>query len=116
MRRTNHLVIRTKDFAYDVYHLIQSVKINIYNKQLVEQLIDSAFSVASNYRASQRGKSKRGFIHKIKITLEETDESFFWLNCLNDLNISDKSKTALLIRESEELIAIMVTILNKMDT
>ncbi|MBK7038312.1 MAG: four helix bundle protein [Bacteroidetes bacterium] len=51
------------------------MKQDVYNKQLIEQLIDSAFSAAANYRASQRGKSKRDALNKIKISLEEIDES-----------------------------------------
>ncbi len=36
------LLIRVKVFSYDVYNCVKKIKPDIYNKQLIEQLIDSA--------------------------------------------------------------------------
>lgn len=108
------LIIRTKNFSYNVYRLVKRIQIDIYNKQIVEQLVDSSFSVASNYRAAQRGKSKRDAANKIKIVLEEIDESNFWLQSIFDLKIMESNEIVKLIRESEELISIFVSITNKL--
>lgn len=39
----------------------------------------SGCSVASNYRAALRGKSRADFINKITIVLEEADETDLWI-------------------------------------
>ncbi len=108
------LLSRTRNFAYDVYRMVTKIRIDVYNKQIIEQLIDSAFSTAANYIASQRGKSKRDSLNKIKIVLEETDEANFWLQVFYDLQLSITAENIRLIKESEELISIFVAISNKL--
>ncbi len=88
---------------------------DLYNRQIFEQLLASAFSAAANYRASQRGKSKRDSLHKIKISLEEVDESNFWLTSIFELKINESPEIKRLIKESDELTAIFVTIVNKLE-
>ncbi len=107
------LVRRFKNFAYRVYHLAKKIKLEPNDRILISQLVDSAFSSASNYRASQRAKSTRDFANKIKIVLEEIDEANFWLLCLEDLKISQDAELPFLIKESDSLIAISVSILKK---
>ncbi|MBK7569628.1 MAG: four helix bundle protein [Bacteroidetes bacterium] len=109
------LLNRVKIFSYDVYNCVKKIKQDVYNKQLIEQLIDSAFSAAANYRASQRGKSKRDALNKIKISLEEIDESNFWLNSLFDLKITESEEVKRLINESDQLTSIFVAIVNKLE-
>ncbi|HRW21067.1 MAG TPA: four helix bundle protein, partial [Bacteroidales bacterium] len=46
------------------------------------QLLRSATSVAANYRATCRSRSKAEFFSKISIVVEEADESLFWLEVL----------------------------------
>ena len=104
------LLIRVKVFSYDVYNCVKKIKPDIYNKQLIEQLIDSAFSAAANYRAS-----KRDALNKIKISLEEFDESNFWLNSLFDLKITESEEVKRLINESDQLTSIFVAIAKKLE-
>ncbi|MVM31652.1 four helix bundle protein [Spirosoma sp. HMF4905] len=46
------------------------------------QLIRSSSSAAANFRAVRRGRSQKEFFAKLSITLEELDESLFWLETL----------------------------------
>jgi four helix bundle protein len=73
------------------------------------QLIRSATSTASNYRAAQRAKSKADFISKFGTTEEEADESLFWLECLTDLATRPHAELNRLLQEADELVAIIVT-------
>src|SRR3989344_667450 len=73
-----------------------------------KQLIRSATSVAANYRASCRGRSKAEWFSKICIVVEEADESEFWLTFIKDAGIKcDKDKLGALILESEEILKIV---------
>ena len=71
------------------------------------QLFKSSSSVAANYRAVCRGKSDSDFLNKLKIVDEEADESLFWLEFIQELEIDcDKNELEKLIKEADELVAI----------
>jgi four helix bundle protein len=57
-------------------------------RRLGGQLLDSATSVAMNYRAAGRGRSRAEFIAKLGIAVEEADETIGWLELLKALEIS----------------------------
>jgi len=48
-----------------------------------QQILRSATSVAANYRAAGRARSKAEFVSKIGVVIEEADETVFWLEILN---------------------------------
>lgn len=79
------------------------------------QLIRSSSSAASNYRASQRGKSRKDFSNKVKIALEEADESEFWLEYIERLDVVPSKKLAALKAEANELTRILAAIRRKSD-
>ncbi|MFO0916803.1 MAG: four helix bundle protein [Planctomycetaceae bacterium] len=68
----------------------------------------SATSVGANYRASQRGRSKAEFIAKLGIVEEEADETCYWLELLSDGNIVPPRRLAKLLKEANEITAIVV--------
>ena len=70
------------------------------------QLIDSATSVAMNYRAAGRGRSRAEFIAKLGIVVEECDESVGWLELTARLELSRGPELTWLLGESRELVAI----------
>lgn len=55
-------------------------------RNIADQLGRSATSIASNYRVACRARSRREFISKIGIALEEADEAVGWLEVLVGLN------------------------------
>jgi len=69
----------------------------------------AATSVAANYRSACRGKSKPDFINKLSIVEEEADEAALWIEMLIELNVSNSPKLPRLLREANELVAIMVS-------
>lgn len=70
------------------------------------QLLRSATSVAANYRAAGRARSRREFAAKIGVVLEEADETEFWIELLVDAGLADAERTRDLLREAGELVAI----------
>ncbi|MFQ5637494.1 MAG: four helix bundle protein, partial [bacterium] len=69
---------RTKDFAKQVIRFCRTLPENREGRLIGNQLFRSGTSVAANYRAACRARSKRDFISKMGIVEEEADESFFW--------------------------------------
>jgi four helix bundle protein len=66
---------RTKEFARDSVHACRTMKGGYDSRYIATQLIRSSTSVAANYRSACRARSKREFIAKIGIVLEEADEA-----------------------------------------
>ena len=72
------------------------------------QLLRSATSVAANYRAACRARSRKEFVSKISIVLEEADETEFWIELLIDARLADAERTQDLLDEAGQLVAIFV--------
>ena len=75
-------------------------------KVLGRQLLRSGTSVAANYRAVCRARSKAEFIAKIGVVVEEVDESIFWLELLSETKIINMSDIEKIMQEANELAAI----------
>lgn len=75
---------RTKAFALRAVTVAESPPSDSVSQVFVRQLARSATSVAANYRAAVRGKSRADFIAQMGIVEEECDETLFWLEMLTD--------------------------------
>jgi four helix bundle protein len=76
------LKARTKAFAVSVVEFVDGLS-NTGTTQLIgKQLMRSATSLAANYRAVCRSRSKADFVNKLGIVEEEADETVFWLEML----------------------------------
>jgi four helix bundle protein len=76
-------------------------------------VLRSGTSVGAHYREAQRAKSDADFISKIEGGLQELDETAYWLELLVEAGIVPEEKLKPLIQETDELIAIFVTIVTK---
>ena len=73
------------------------------------QLLRSGTSVAANYREGSRARSAEEFIAKIELCTQEADESQLWLELLRDDCGIDSQAQNSLWQETDELIALFVT-------
>ena len=73
---------------------------------LRSQVVRSSTSVAANYRAACRAVSKRAFISKISIVLEEADETLLWLRLCLRVELVPREVLLPLAKEGEELVRI----------
>jgi len=94
---------RTKVFALNVVRTVRSLPGTREADVIARQVLRSAMSIAANYRAACRCRSRAEFISKMNVTLEETDETLFWLEALEDLQIVT---TETLQAECNELVRI----------
>lgn len=97
---------RTKKFHVDVIKLCSDFPKNAAGFETAKQLIRSAGSVGANYRSTVRAKSNADFIYKIKIVLEESDESHYWLEVVKEAEIKTGIDVDRLINEANQLTAI----------
>src|SRR5258708_35031115 len=71
-----------------------------------KQLLRAGTSVAANYRAACRGRSRAEFASKLSIVVEEADESVFWLELLIESGAMKVEKIGNLLTEARQLTAI----------
>ncbi|MCF6308078.1 MAG: four helix bundle protein [Flavobacteriaceae bacterium] len=99
---------RTKKFSVDVILFCDSLKKSQASSVIIYQLVKSATSTAANYRAACRARSKKEFFSKICIVVEEVDETEFWLEIIDDANLTkEDQELKRLLTEVLELIKIM---------
>jgi four helix bundle protein len=104
--KVEELKSRTKDFALRVVKVFRSLPNSAEARVIGHQMLRSGTSVAANYRAACRARSRADFISKLGIVEEEIDETGFWLEFLVDTGIVRRQRMNALIDEAKELTAI----------
>lgn len=113
------LLNRTRNFAIRVFKLVDDFPKSKASDVVSYQLLKAASSVAANYRAANRAKSKSDFTYKLKVVLEEADESNFWLEFSKDVNLVkplNYQELDFLIIESNEFISIFTSSIKTLST
>lgn len=100
---------RTKEFALRILKLVDTLPNRISARVLANQIARSGTSVAANYRAACRGRSKAEFISKLGIAEEEADETELWLELIEEHGLVSAGKLAALRQEAGELTAIIAS-------
>ena len=95
-------------FAHRCVKLALSLPKNKLGSHIESQLIRCSTSVAANYRAACIGQTKKSFISKLSIAIEEVDESNFWIEFLIDENLLPLNQCEALFKESAELTSIFI--------
>jgi four helix bundle protein len=101
------LKARTKQFALRVMRLVDVLPRTPKGNAIASQLVRSGTSVAANYRASCRARSRAEFIAKIGVVEEEADETALWLELIIEDKLLPEKKIGPLLKEANELVAIM---------
>ena len=97
---------RTKKLAIDIIRLTDTLPKSDSTTILNRQIIRSATSIAANYRAACRARSKADFVNKLGIVEEESDETLFWLEMFIESGKVRKENIAYLYKEVNEIVAI----------
>jgi four helix bundle protein len=117
MNAPEDLRARTKKYALRVIRLFRALpRRDAVADVLGKQLLRSATSVAAHYREACRAKSDLDFISKLEGAQQELDESELWLELLADSGVLKPQLIAPLRQETNELIAIFVTMTKKVKT
>jgi four helix bundle protein len=107
--RHRALKARTKKFAIDILDFLDTLPQRGTTFRIALQLSDSATSVAANYRAGCRARSHAEFVAKIGLVPEESDESRFWLEIIDERQLGEPRTRQRLLQEADELTAIFVS-------
>jgi four helix bundle protein len=100
---------RTRQFGLRVINLVDALPRRKSATVIGNQLFRSATAVGANYRSACRARSKAEFISKLNISLEEADESLYWLELLDEAQLVAAPRLRNLIDEANQLVSILVT-------
>jgi dUTP pyrophosphatase len=103
---SEQLKARTEEFALSIVRLWKVLPRAEEARVIGRQVLRSGTSVAANYRAACRARSKAEFIAKIGIVVEEIDETVFWLELVGKSKLVASESLKPLYKESKELFAI----------
>jgi four helix bundle protein len=99
---------RTKAFALRIIRLYQALPKSGEAQVIGKQILRSGTSIGAQYREACRAKSPADFINKMEGSLQELDETSYWLELLAESNIMSAEKLTDLQKETNELTAIFV--------
>ena len=77
--KPDELKLRTKKFALRIVKVFQALPRSEDARTLGKQLLRSGTSVAANYPAVCRSRSKAEFLARLGVVVEEINETVFWL-------------------------------------
>ena len=108
-KKPNIIIDKTYKFALDI--------INIYRQMLKQnefilskQLVRAGTSIGANAEEATAAQSRKDFISKMSISSKEARETNYWLRLLRDSQLCKGIDYSDLIRDSEEIIAILTSI------
>ena len=103
------LKLRTRNFALRIIKLFTSLPKTAEAQVIGKQVLRSGTSVGAQYREASRSRSSSEFVSKMQSSLQELDETAYWLELLVDGKMVRAQKLVDLREETDELIAIFVS-------
>jgi len=108
----DQLAARAEAFADRVLAFARGLQHEPLLEEILKQVIDSSSSEAVNYSATRHARSRKEFVAKMGLVVEEADESERWLKRLTVAAVTrtakDAAELAWLQDESTQLRAIFV--------
>ena len=113
-RNQRDLCERTFQFALRIVNLCQGLSKNPGVGQTIsKQLLRSGTSIGANVEEGQAAQSRADFVSKYSIARKEARETHYWLRLLAESQIVSPTQLDGLLTESNELIAILTSIIKK---
>lgn len=115
--KSRDLCERTFQFALRIVNLCQELqKKPGVGRTLANQLLRSGTSIGANVEEGQAAQSEADFASKYSIARKEARETHYWLRLLSEARIVSPDNLVDLMNECSELIAILTSIVKKVQT
>ena len=111
MKEKNIIAEKSFVFAKRIIKMYKHLSKEKKEFTLSKQILRSGTSVGANIEEAIGGISKKDFIAKLQIAYKEIRETHYWLRLLHDTNYIDSKSYASIIKDCEELLKIVVSIL-----
>ena len=103
---SQELRARVKRFAIRIVKYVQTLPKAMDAQEIGRQLVRAGTGVSANYHAAGRARSRKEFIAKLGVVLEEADEAEHWLGILAEAHIGCGHEQKWLLDEASQLRAI----------
>ena len=108
-QKPNIIKDKTYQFALEIIFLYK--KMRDQNEFILsKQVIRSGTSIGANVEEAIAAQSRKDFISKMSISSKEARETNYWLRLLRDSNLCEGIDYTELIKDSEEIIKILTSI------
>jgi four helix bundle protein len=104
----DELRARTRQFALNVIDLCLKLGSGDLARLVRPQLLRAGSGVAANHRAATWCRSRREFVARLSVVIEEADESELWLDVLETRGHEPIDAVTPVRREAQELRAIFI--------
>lgn len=106
---------RAFEFAVRVVNLCRTLDGSPgVSRTLAKQLLRSGTSIGANLEESKGGQSRADYLTKVSIALKEARETHYWLRLFIATEIVPEYQLPPLLDESNQLIAILTSIVKKL--
>ena len=107
--KPNIIKDKTYQFAIEIVHLYKEMmKQNEF--VISKQIVRSGTSIGANVEEAIAAQSRKDFISKMSISSKEARETNYWLRLLRDTKVVKNLDIKDLLKESEEIIRIITSI------
>lgn len=108
-KRGDDIAERLVNFAVKIIKLTSLLPNTAVGKHVAGQILRSGTSPGANYEEARGAESRADFVHKLGIVLKELKETRYWIRIIYLSKLIREEHTDLLIREVEELCAIIAS-------
>jgi four helix bundle protein len=104
-------VVQDKSYSFAL-KAVAAYRRLIETKEFVlsKQMLRAATSVGANVEEALAGQSRADFLSKISVAHKEARETTYWLRLLRDSKLMDHSLAEDMLREGNELLRILTSI------
>ncbi|MAF14125.1 MAG: four helix bundle protein [Parcubacteria group bacterium] len=104
---------RTLKYGKRIIKMCKALPKNSINFRLIDQVIRSGTSMGANYREANETETKKDFQYRMRICRKEGKETIYWLHLIVETNSELVEKTQPLLQETNELVKIFASIIEK---
>lgn len=101
------------DFGLGIIHLVNSLPKTTAGYAIGNQIIRSGTSIGANIEEAMGGHTKSDFTYCMNVAKKEARETKYWLKILTGARLGSQERVESLLKESDELVAILTTIVRK---
>ena len=106
------LKTRTREFALRIIRLYAALPKDTVAQVIGKQLLRCGTSVGAHYREASRSRSDAEFISKLEGGLQELEESAYWIELIVESGVFSEERMKEMMKEADELTAILITCVN----
>ncbi len=108
------IVKRTFRFALLTIKIVGQLPKDSIGQVLSRQLMRSGTSIGANVREAQKTSTRKAFIHKLNIALDEAEETEYWLELIRQSHLLSEAEMRNILEECREICKILTIIIKNL--